>query len=299
MDPPYLHITTLIGMLRALIAAAAAASIWAVMGACVPAAAIAAPTHGPPRGTLTAAEYKELTQQQAAYKRVVKSKNGTWTQAAAACRKAGVANPLLKTQRQGCLAAVNTFKTLTNFGVDEAKCAVAAAKTTTGTTTTPTTTTPTTTTTGTTTTGTTTTGTTTTGTTTTGTTTTGLPTGTALHELVCLNSDYQALGRAAKAEYPADKAARKQAVRRGFKGLCLATLVPTPAQLRHEEQFVFATTHLAADVKLLTKVSRGQAPPSKITAVQLDDDAASFEEASRAFLNESGPQKLSVCPHQK
>jgi hypothetical protein len=277
-------------MLRALIAAAAAASIWAVMGVCVPAAAIAAPTHGPPRGTLTAVEYKELTQQQAAFKVVLKSKNGTWTQANAACRKAGVANPLVKTQRQICLSSVTTLKALTNFGADEEKCSAAAAKTTTGTTTTPATTTPTTTATGT-----------TTGTTTTGTTTTptGIPTGAALQEIVCLNSDYQALGRAAKVMYPADKAARKQALRRGFKGMCLATLVATPAQLRHEEQFVFATTHLAADVEVLTKVSRGQLPPSKITAVQLEDDAASFEEASKAFLNENGPQKLSVCPHQK
>jgi hypothetical protein len=287
-------------MLRALIAAAAAASIWAVMGVCVPAAAIAAPTQGPPRGTLTAVEYKELTQQQTAFKVVLKNKNGTWTQANAACRKAGVANPLVKTQRQICLASVITLKALTNFGVDEEKCSAAAAKSTTGTTTTPTTTAPTTTT-GTTTTGTTTTGTTPTETTTTGTTTTttGIPTGAALQEIVCLNSDYQALGRAAKAMYPADKAARKQAVRRGFEGKCLATLVATPAQLRHEEQFVFATTHLAADVEVLTKVSRGQVPPSKITAVQLEDDAASFDEASKTFLNENGPQKLSVCPHQK
>jgi hypothetical protein len=285
-------------MPRALIAAAAAASIVAVMGVCVPAAAIAAPTHAPPRGTLTAVEYKELTQQQAAFKLVLKSKSGTWTQANAACRKAGVANPLVKTQRQICLSSVTTLRALTNFGVDAEKCSAAAAKSTTGTTTTPTTTTPTTTTTAT---GTTTTATTTTtGTTTTGTTTTpGIPTGAALQEIVCLNSDYQALGHAAKAMYPADKAARKQALRRGFKGKCLATLVATPAQLRHEEQFVFATTHLAADVEVLTKVSRGQAPPSRITAVQLEDDAVSFEQASKVFLDENGPQKLSVCPHQK
>jgi hypothetical protein len=265
-------------MPRALIAAAAAASIVAVMGVCVPAAAIAAPTHAPPRGTLTAVEYKELTQQQAAFKLVLKSKSGTWTQANA--------------------ASVTTLRALTNFGVDAEKCSAAAAKSTTGTTTTPTTTTPTTTTTAT---GTTTTATTTTtGTTTTGTTTTpGIPTGAALQEIVCLNSDYQALGHAAKAMYPADKAARKQALRRGFKGKCLATLVATPAQLRHEEQFVFATTHLAADVEVLTKVSRGQAPPSRITAVQLEDDAVSFEQASKVFLDENGPQKLSVCPHQK
>jgi hypothetical protein len=46
-------------------------------------------------------------------------------------------------------------------------------------------------------------------------------------------------------------------------------------------------------------VSRGQAPPSKVNDVQLEDDAASFAEASKVFLNSNGPQKLSVCPHQK
>ena len=60
--------------------------------------------------------------------------------------------------------------------------------------------------------------------------------------------------------YPTDKAARKEAVRRGFKGLCLATLVPRRPNSGTKSNLCSATTHLAADVKLLTKVSRGQAP---------------------------------------
>jgi hypothetical protein len=244
------------------------------------------------------AEYRELSQAQSTLARVLKNKNGTLNEAAAACRKAGVADPLLKTQRQSCLDALTVLEAFGNFAVAEPKCAKITA-TTTGTTTTPTTVTPTTTTgtaTGTTTTGTTV-GTTTTGTTTTGTTTTSAADETALLRVVCLNPEYQGLGRAAKALYPADVAGRKQALRRGFKGLCLATLVDTPKQLRVEENFSFTTTHLAADVAALSKASHGQAPPTKITAVQIEDDAGSFENASKAFLSENGPQKLSVCPH--
>jgi hypothetical protein len=47
----------------------------------------------------------------------------------------------------------------------------------------------------------------------------------------------------------------------------------------------------------LSKASHGQAPPTKVTAVQIEDDAAAFAEATKAFLGETGPQKLSVCPH--
>jgi hypothetical protein len=181
---------------------------------------------------------------------------------------------------------VATFRALANFGSDEAKCVRAIAETTTSTTPTTTTSTDTTPT--------------ATGTTTTGTTTTpNALDSTTVHLLVCLNPDYQTLSRAAKAEYAADIKGHSVAAKRGFKTLCLATLTEPPANLRDEDLYSFTTAHLAIDVELLTKVSRGQAPTSKLNYNQLEDDASDFDAASKKFLNDNGPQKLSVCAHQK
>jgi hypothetical protein len=253
------------------------------------------PGHGPAKGTLSAVEYSELTHAQAGFAKVLKSKNGTFNELVAACRKAGVADSLLKTQRQSCLDVITTLEAFEKLEVAAPRCAKLSAPptTTTGTTTTPTTTTGTVT--ETTTTVTTTTVTTPTATTTTGTTPSAAEE-TAVLQVVCLNPEYQGLSRAAKTLYPADVAERKQAVRRGFKGLCLATLVDTPKQLRAEENFSFTTTHLAADVAALAKAG-AQAPTTNITAIQVQDDAASFAEATKTFLSENGPDKLSVCPH--
>jgi len=241
---------------------------------------------------LTGAEYKQLTQQLVAFNRFLKAKKINWGAGLEACRKVGAATALLQTQRRSCLGELATFHALANFSTAEPKC-TAAARATTGTTTTPTTATGATTTT----TGATTTGTTTTGTATTGTTTTTDLSATALKAVVCLNPEYQALGRVAKAMYPRDIAARKEAIKRGFKGRCLATIGGTPAQLRAEEQFAFTSTHLAADAAVLTKVTRGQAPSSDLNPVQLEDDARAFEVAAKAVLTTGGPDKLSVCPH--
>jgi hypothetical protein len=264
-------------MRRALAAAIGIASIWGVLAAFGSTAAIAAP----PRGTLTGTEYKELSQQFAAVKRALAGKNVNWGVADTACRRAGTTSPLLKSQRKSCLDDLATIKALVNFVVDQPKCEAAAATST-----------------GTTTTGTTTTGTSTTGATTTGTTTTGGLSSADLQVVVCLDPEYEALSRAATTMYPADAASRKQALVRGFGGTCLATLVDTPADLRHEENFAFTAKHLAADAALLTKISRGQAPTSDVNGTQVVDDATAFDESAKTFLNESSPQKLSVCHHQ-
>jgi hypothetical protein len=265
-------------MRRALAVAIGVASLWGALAVYGPAAALAAS----PSGTLTSPEYKDLSQQFAAVKRTLRSKSVNWKAAEAACRKAGTATPLLRSQRDGCLADLATIQTLVDFGLDEAKCAAAVAQTTTGTTTT----------------GTTTTGTTTTGTTTTGTTTTsGLSTA-YLHVVACLNPAYKAISRAATAMYPADVASRKQALARKFAGICLATLVDTPTELRHEENFAFTAKHLAVDAALLTKVGRGQAPASDVSTQQIVDDATDFDTSAKTLLSQSSPQKLSVCSHQ-
>lgn len=267
--------STLDVMRRVLIAALTAACLTGSAAALASAAS-------PPKGTLSANEYKQLTQAASTLKHLEKGNNIDWAKANAACRQVGGSTRLLKSQTTSCLAGMATFRALASFGSDEAKCVRAIAE---ATSTTPTATEPTPTPTGTTTAGTT-------------TTTTALDS-TTVHLLVCLDPDYQALSRAAKAEYAADTKGRGVAVKRGFKALCLATLTEPQANLRDEELYSFTTAHLAIDVALLTKVSRGQAPTSQLNNNQLEDDARGFDAASKKFLNDNGPQKLSVCAHQE
>ncbi len=259
---------------RVLAVAISAASVWGAAAAFGSNAAAAAPRHG----TLSSTEYKQLSQVLAGINHALAGKKVNWRAADAACRKAGTTTTLLKTQRKSCLADLTTIEALLNFVTDQPRCEAAAAATST--------------------TGTTTTGTTTTGTTTAGTTTTGGVSGADLQLVVCLNPEYKALSRAASTMYPTDSAARRQALTRGFSGVCLATLVDTSAELRHEENFAFTAKHLAADAALLTKVSRGQAPASDVNATQVVDDASAFEQSARAWLNQKSPQNLSVCAHQ-
>jgi hypothetical protein len=49
---------------------------------------------------------------------------------------------------------------------------------------------------------------------------------------------------------------------------------------------------------VLIKVTKGQAPTTDLNEVQIDGDIAKFESSARAVLDESGPQKLSACPHR-
>jgi hypothetical protein len=255
-------------MLRATRIATTLAALCGALSVCMCTPALAA-AH---RGTLTGTEYRQLSAATAALNRSAGSKAINWAKARAACRLMRGSGALLHTQRISCLDSISTLEALANFPSEQARCAASA-------------------------TGTTTTGTTTTGTTTTGTTTTADQSA-VIRAIICLNPRYQALDRYAKAIYASDAAARKQALARGFRGKCLATLASTPADLKKERSFASSAARLAADVKVLIKVTKGQAPPSDLNQIQTDNDVARFESTARAVLAETGPQKLSACPRQ-
>lgn len=297
-------------MLRALSIAAAIAAVCGTLAAFGSSAAVAASPHG----TLTSTEYERLSTAITALKKSLSGKKLNWQAAEAACQAIGGGSPLLTTQRESCVDDLALSAALVKFEVDQEKCAAKVTKktgtgttattpaTTTATTPVATTTTPATTTpatTPTTTTATTTTPATTT--TTTPSTTTTTPTSgfskADLKLVACLDPDYQSLGRLAKLNYTVDVSARKDAVVRGFKGKCLATLVSTAAQIRDEESFAFSAKHLASDVALITKVDHGKASPSKLNETWIADDARDFVDAAATLESETSPQKLSVCPH--
>jgi hypothetical protein len=232
---------------------------------CISASAAAAAA----KGTLTAAEYKQLSAATAALNLSASAKSVNWTKARRACGRTGRATALLRSQGLSCLNSLSVLEALTNFPAEQRRCAT--TKTTTNT------------------------GTTTTGTTTTGTTEADSA---VIRLVVCLNPHYQALARDARAVYTADTAARKQALRRGFTGSCLATLASTPADLRKERQFASASVKLAADVTLLIKVTTGKAPASDFSQTRIDADVKQFETAASAVLAEPSVQTLSSCPHE-
>jgi hypothetical protein len=251
--------------------------VCAAIAICMSASAAAAV----PKGKLTSAEYTQLSVATAALNKSASAKSVNWSKARVACSKVGRTTALLTTQRATCFGSVNVFAALADFPVEQRACTkrTATTKSTAATTTSGTTTT------------------TATGTTTTGTTTT--PADSAVIQLmVCMSPRYQALARDAKAIDRADISARKDALDRGFSGSCLATLAPTPADLRTVGRFASSTAKLAADVTLLIKVTEGKAPASDFNQAQIDNDVKQFENAATAVLVEHGQQKLSVCPHQ-
>lgn len=242
----------------------------AVTAICISASAAAAV----PKGKLTSAEYTQLSVATATLNKSASAKSVNWSKARAACTKVGRTTALLRTQRATCFGSVNVFAALAGFPAEQRGCSKSTT-TTTGTTPTGTAT----------------------GTTTTGTTTT--PADSAVIQLmVCMSPHYQALARDAKALDRADISARKDALARGFSGSCLATLAPTPADLRTADRFASSTVKLAADVTLLIKVTEGKAPASDFNQAQIDNDVKQFENSATAVLDEHGQQKLSVCPHQ-
>jgi hypothetical protein len=288
-------------MIRSIRTVLAAAAVLAVaVAAAVPAFA-AAPS---PNGTLTATEYKQLTTEQVAYKKLLHRKRLTWNEVYAVCHTVGQSTGLLQSVRANCDNGVGIDQALGGFDADAQRCSALATGTTTGTTTTPTgtTSTPTTTTTtGTTTTrtGTTTTGT-TTGTTTTGTGTTTTPTGltpTNLKLFACLQPEYAVISRAVKSVYTGQTALRGQVLARHFIGRCLLTLAPTKQQLHALDRFSTTAKQLAVDVALITKVAGGQAPESAIDGSRIELDSLAFAAAAKAFSVLHRPQNLSVCPH--
>jgi hypothetical protein len=262
-------------------------------------AATARAGSGPPKGMLTGVEYRQLSAEQAAFKRLEHDKRATWNEVYAACRKVGQSTALLRSVRANCDTGLGIDRSLAGFFTDAERCAALSTSTTTTSTTT--TTTPTgTTTTGTVTTGTTTTGTTGTSTTGTGTTTTGssgaLLTPAELTLFACLQPEYAVIGRAAESVYRAQSGLRSQVLARDFVGRCRLTLAPTTRQLRVLDRFVAASRQLAADVALITKVATNQAPESVLNGDQIKSDSVAFNTAGRAFSRLHRPQRLSVCP---
>ena len=227
-----------------------------------------------PSASLSSTEYRELATSTATLNKSASAKSINWVRARAGCRQVGTMTALLRTQRATCLATVNVLDALASFPAEQRRCS-ATTSTTTGTTTT---------------------GTTTAGTTT-GTTTTAANSA-VIRLMVCMNAHYQALGREAKTIYKSDLAARKQAVARGFTGACLATLVPTPGELRTVRTFSLASGRLAVDVTLLLKVTQGKEPSSAFSQARIDNDVKQFETSATVVLAAHGQQKLSVCPHQ-
>ena len=248
---------------RILIAFAAVAGTAAIATSSATAATV-------PKGTLTSAEYQQLSAAIVALNKSASSKTISWTKARAACRKTGAATALLRTQRMSCLQSLTLFEALGKFPVEEQRCTATTTNTTTTTTTT-------------------------TGTTTT---TTTPAVSAAIQQLVCMSPRYQALGRDAKSAYRADIAARKEVVARGFTGSCLATLATRPADLNKERLFASSTQKLAADVTLLIKVTEGKAPTSDFNQSKITSDVRKFETSAAAVLAENSPQKLSSCAHQ-
>jgi hypothetical protein len=211
-------------------------------------------------GTLSSAEFRQLSAATAKLNASASSKSINWVKARAACRRIGGGTELLRSQRLSCLDTISALEALANFPSEQTRCAAA-------------------------------------GTTTTGTTTTSGESA-VIRVIICLSPRYTALERYAEALYRADAAGRKDALARGFTGACLATLASTPADLKKEKLFASSATRLARDVAVLIKVTRGKAPTTDLNQVQIDSDVTRFESSARAVLEENGPQKLSACPHQ-
>lgn len=238
-----------------------AATIWASASASASAAAAA------PTGALTRAEYKRLSVGMAALNRSAGVRSVNWAKTRSACRAVGRATVLLRTQRASCLDSMSVLDALASFPAEQRRCR--AAIRTTGTTT---------------------------GTTTAGTATT--PTGPAVIRLViCMRPRYDALARYARRLDTGAILSRRAAVARGFGGPCLAALAPTRLDLKHARRFASSTERLAADVRLLIKVTEGKEPSNDFDQAKIDSDVKRFETAANAVLHEHGQPKLSVCPH--
>jgi hypothetical protein len=263
-------------MTRALKLAMTVAAICATLVAYGSTTAGAAPA----QGKLSAQEYQQLSSQLTALEKALGGKSPSWSKAAVACRRVGVATPLLKTQRNNCIASVATIHKLVEFSVAEQKCAagtpasVNKLEVTATTATTPTTF------------------------------KAPAPTGgvdgvsaAKLKLLKCLAPDYRSVSVLANQMYVSDLAARTEAVDRGFSGLCLRTLADTPADLRLEQDFAASSKALASDVTVLIKVSQGSSPAGSITAATVTRNANAFAAQLSKLLGEHGPDKLSVCSH--
>jgi len=214
----------------------------------------------PPRGSLTRLEYSQLSKM---YSGLLSTAKGTdFTTLTAACEKAGTSTALLATQRSSCVAEISTLSYIETFSSAEKKCDTAIAA----------------------------------------------RAGAArpatiqdleaLQRIACLNPEYQQLGHLARASYTQDVAARQAAIKRGFTGVCLATLVDTASQLQTDHQFALTAERMAADAGSLTKLAARRALPTTAEITQFANDSTAFGKAFTAMTKLSGPTKLSVCRHQ-
>ena len=263
-------------MTRALKLATTVAAICAMLVAYGSTTAAAAPS----QGKLTAKEYTQLSSQLAALEKALGGKSPSWSKAQVACRRVGVATPLLKTQRNNCIDSVRLIHKLLKFSAAEEKCSAGTPTTvnkleaTATTATAP------------------------------STFKAPAPSGgvdglseSKVKVLKCLGPDYRQVSVLANGMYVTDVAARKEAVDRGFRGLCLRTLVDTATELKLEQRFAASSNALAADVTLLVKISKGSAPASSVKAATVTKDGTAFAKQLSQLLQENGPDKLSVCPH--
>jgi hypothetical protein len=227
-----------------------------------------------PKGTLSGAEYRQLSRAMSELNRAVGARSIDWGKARAACREVGGGTPLLRTQRSGCLTSVTALAALAGFPPEQRRCS-SQIKTTTSTTTTATET--------------------TTGATET---ITNPADAAAIQLLICMSPRYDALAQDAAALQRGAIADRQSALARRFSGSCLAALAPTPADLGKARLFASSSERLAADVKVLIRVTEGTAPSSDFNQARVDNDVRQFQDSASAVLDEHGQPRLSVCPHQ-
>jgi hypothetical protein len=242
---------------RLLIASLAALCL-ALVGAGV---AIAGPAA--PHGRLSPNEFRRIQANYAAIKKAYAGVQPDFSAARAACRILGASTALLRGEHRLCLDESTDLRAWLAVQATPKRCKGGGQTTSTAS----------------------------------GTTTTDGPFAYELQQLLCQNSDYQALSREALRLQAADIALREIGIKRRLPGECLNTVVSTKQQLATEKQYVGRAWILATDLSLMIKVQNGQAGGNAMTASRLADDATALDDARDAWLGQAFAYPLSVCPH--
>jgi hypothetical protein len=230
----------------------------------------ATPPRAPHRGELTAVEYRQLNAELTALRHAAHAGPLTWNELYAVCRKVGESSALLRSIRRNCSTGIGVEQALAGFNADAQRCA-ALTQTSTATTTVGSTT---------------------------GTTTTAAGLTPAQLSLIsCLEPEYQAISRAAGSLASVQSALRRQVLARHFGGRCLLTLAPTVPELERERRFRSASSRLARQVVLISRVSAGTLPADTLDLAQIAADARALTGAAKSVLEARRPQNLAVCPH--
>ncbi|HET9094636.1 MAG TPA: hypothetical protein VFN36_06065 [Solirubrobacteraceae bacterium] len=226
-----------------------------------------------PRGALSSLEYQRLAAAARALNRATGTRTVNWNRAATACRGTGGATGLLRAERSTCLRTIDVLRALAAFPAQERRC---RAETSTTTSTTPTTT-----------------------TTSSSSTATGtIPGNPALFRLmVCMEPEYEALARRAGALSAAEMVTRRTVLARGLAGRCLSTLAPTASELTSIRRFARSSGSVAADVRLIIRVTQGKEPSTAFSQARTDGDVRRFETSALAVLAARSRPMLSACPH--